>query len=127
MPKIYPGRETGRGNLLHRQHSPRDDGEEGGATGRMSLFTWWSFVALLVRRLKLKFLLMPIHGAAVIFLSLHLEPSGPSHSPPSIKRHGSACNLASIGVSTKLILSNPRGVNPFAYGKSAVERMQADG
>lgn len=59
-----------------------------------------------------------------IFISLSLA-LGPSHSPSFIKRHGSACNLASIGVSTKLILSNPRGVNPFAYGRSAVERMQA--
>lgn len=33
VPKIYPGLGTGRGNLLHRQHSPQGDGEEGGATG----------------------------------------------------------------------------------------------
>lgn len=81
----------------------------------------WS--ALLVQHLKLKFISLHIHCTALIFLSLHILPSGPTHSPSSIKRHGSACNLASIGVSRKLILSNPSGVNPFAYGGSAVERM----
>lgn len=58
-------------------------------------------------------------GCVITFLSLNLQPPGPSSSssPSSIKRHGSACNPASNGVSTKLILSNPRGVNPYAYGK----------
>lgn len=56
-------------------------------------------------------------GSVITFLSLHLQPPGPYSSLSSITRHGSACNPASNGVSTKLILSNPRGVNPYAYGK----------
>lgn len=43
-------------------------------------------------------------GSVITFLSLHLPPPGPSSSPSSITRHGSACNPASNGVSTKLIL-----------------------
>lgn len=39
VPKIYPGLKTARDNLLHRQHSPREDGGRGGATGQMSFFT----------------------------------------------------------------------------------------
>lgn len=49
-----------------------------------------------------------------------LSPSSPRRgpaSPPSARRHESACNPASNGVSTKLILSNPSGVNPQACGK----------
>lgn len=54
-------------------------------------------------------------SCVIAFLSFHLQPTGPSF----IKRHGSVCNPASNGVSTKLILSNPRRVNPLAYSKRA--------
>lgn len=63
--------------------------------------------------------------SVITFLSFHLRPRGPSSFPSSMKRHGSGCNPASNGVSTKLILSNPRGVNPYAYGKRA-DRKDAD-
>lgn len=52
-------------------------------------------------------------------MSSYLYIFSPQHTSPSMKRHGSACNPASIGVSTKLILSNPRGVNPSARGKNS--------
>lgn len=54
-----------------------------------------------------------------LFYLCIFNPLGPSSS--FVKRHRSDCNPASNGVSTKLILFNPQGVNPQACGKRAAE------
>lgn len=105
VPKICPGQTDSQSVRQAGRHADRQ-------AGRQAVF-------LIANPFTLNCRLCCIYSGPVItFLFLHLQ-HGAALPPflPSAKRHGSACNPASNGVSTKLILSNPSRVNPDACGK----------
>lgn len=126
VPKTCPGLQTDRVRICCTVSTAPGMMRRGAQWNKfniliyMPLYTTYLYMSHVY--FKSKFLLCLYRLCDHIFISPSLDPSS---SPSSIKRHRSACNPASIGVSTKLILSNPRGVNPFAYGKRVVGRMQA--